>query len=246
MQTINFSVPSAWEELTDQQLRYVYDLIALDFATDEVLTLCLFKWSATKVVGLQENSNYLLRQGNATFEVSPVAICEVLTHLEWLGKLPPVPVRLSRIGRHKALPSDFSEVPFETYIMVDNLYQGYLRTQSDDLLDQLAAILYNANLKLKPEERVSVFYWVASLKDFFARRYPDFFQPAGAASDDNLLGSSEPSVEDLMNAQIRALTKGDVTKEREILALDTWRALTELNAQAKEYKEFNAKYGSKT
>ena len=34
-----------------------------------------------------------------------------------------------------------------------------------------------------------------------------------------------------MNAQIRALTKGDVTKEKEILALDTWRALTELNAQ---------------
>ena len=34
-----------------------------------------------------------------------------------------------------------------------------------------------------------------------------------------------------MNAQIRALTKGDVTKESEVLALDTWRALTELNAQ---------------
>ena len=43
-----------------------------------------------------------------------------------------------------------------------------------------------------------------------------------------------------MNAQIRALTKGDVTKEAEILALDTWRALTELNAQAKEYKQLNS------
>ena len=44
-----------------------------------------------------------------------------------------------------------------------------------------------------------------------------------------------------MNAQIRALTKGDITKEAEVLALDTHRALTELNAQAREYKELNAK-----
>lgn len=29
-----------------------------------------------------------------------------------------------------------------------------------------------------------------------------------------------------MNAQIRALTKGDITKEKEFLALDTHRALT--------------------
>ena len=43
-----------------------------------------------------------------------------------------------------------------------------------------------------------------------------------------------------MDAQIRALTKGDITKEKEILALDTWRALTELNAQAREYKQLQA------
>ena len=43
--------------------------------------------------------------------------------------------------------------------------------------------------------------------------------------------------QEAMDAQIRALTKGDVTKEAEVLQLDTWRALTELNAQAKEYEE---------
>ena len=48
-----------------------------------------------------------------------------------------------------------------------------------------------------------------------------------------------------VNAQIRALTKGDVTKEKDVLALDTWRALTELDALAKEYEEFNRKYPSK-
>ena len=82
------------------------------------------------------------------------------------------------------------------------------------------------------------------MKEFLAKKFPDFFQPITAQSDGNLLGSST-SVEDAMNAQIRALTKGDITKEAEILSLDTWRALTELNAQAKEYKELNAKLNTK-
>ena len=101
-------------------------------------------------------------------------------------------------------------------------------------------------MAFKPYERISIFYWFAALKDAFSRKYSDFFQPiADAATDGNLLGSSAPSVEDAMNAQIRALTKGDVTKEAEVLALDTHRALTELNAQAREYRELNSKLNSK-
>ena len=52
-------------------------------------------------------------------------------------------------------------------------------------------------------------------------------------------------LKDAVNAQIRALTKGDITKEKEVLAIDTWRAFTELDAIAKEYDEFNQKYPSK-
>lgn len=98
-------------------------------------------------------------------------------------------------------------------------------------------------MTFKPYERISIFYWFAALKDTFSRKFPDFFQPINATTGGNLLGSSTPSVEDAMNAQIRALTKGDVTKEKEVLALDTHAP--ELNAQAREYKELNAKTASK-
>ena len=50
-------------------------------------------------------------------------------------------------------------------------------------------------------------------------------------------------LQEAMNAQIRALTKGDITKEREVLSMDTWRALAELDAQAKEYEELKKQYG---
>ena len=248
MQTISidFIVPQGWHELSDKQLRYVYDLLAKEYASDEIKTLCLLRWSATKVIGRQESGAYLLKKGKFLFEVTPLTLAELLPALDWLGSVPTSPVRLSKINRQHALPADFSEVPFETFIICDNLYQGYLQTQDDALLDELGATLYGKSIDFKPYERISIFYWFASLKDSLSRKYSDFFQPiADAATGGNLLGSASPSVEDAMNAQIRALTKGDVTKEAEVLALDTHRALTELNAQAREYKELNAKMQSK-
>lgn len=245
MQTIsiNFIVPQGWHELGDKQLRYVYQLIAGEYSTDEVKTLCLLRWSDTKVIGRQDNGAYLLKKGKVLFEATPMTLAEMLPHLDWLGSLPTVPVRLSKINRQHALPADFSEVPFETYIICDNLYQGYLSTQDDALLDQLGATLYGKSMTFKPSERISIFYWFAALKETLSKKYSDFFQPIAGAADGNLLGSTT-SVEDAMNAQIRALTKGDITKEAEVIALDTHRALTELNAQAREYKELNAKMNS--
>ena len=247
MQTIsiNFIVPQSGHELSDKQLRYVYQLVAADYATDEIKTLCLLRWSGTKVIGRQDSGVYLLKKGKILFEVTPLTLAELLPHLGWLGSIPAVPVRISKINRQHALPADFSEVPFETFIICDNLYQGYLQTQDDALLDQLGTTLYGKSMTFKSYERINIFYWFASLKDSLSRKYSDFFQPISAATGGNLLGSSAPSVEDAMNAQIRALTKGDVTKEKEVLALDTHRALTELNAQAREYKELNAKTQSK-
>lgn len=243
--SINFQVPQGWHELGDKQLRYVYQLLASDFSADEIKTLCLLHWSDTKVIGKQPSGAYLLRKGKTLFEAKPLTIAELLPALDWLASLPNVPVRMSKINRREALTADFSEVPFETFIICDNLYQGYLQTQDDNLLDQLGATLYGKSMTFKPYERINIFYWFASLKDTFSRKFSYFFQPIDAATGGNLLGSSSSSVEDAMNAQIRALTKGDVTKEAEVLALDTHRALTELNAQAREYKELNAKTASK-
>lgn len=238
--TIDFHMPQGWHELGDKQLRYVYELIAAEHSTDEIKTLCLLRWSGTKVIGRQDSGSYLLKKGKLLFEVTSVTLAELLPHLAWLGSLPTVPVRLSKINRQQALPADFEGVPFETYIICDNLYQGYLSTQNDALLDQLGATLYGKSMTFKPAERINIFYWFAALKETLSKKYSDFFQPLAGVDDGNLLGSST-SVEDAMNAQIRALTKGDITKEAEVLALDTHRALTELNAQAREYKELNAK-----
>lgn len=251
--SINLSVPTSWNELDDKQLQYVYSLIADDLSLDEIKTLALLKWASPKVrvEGLAVRGKYLcsLHSPHSTlhFELSAVQLAEALSALDWLAELPASPVRLSKIRRHVAVDSDFQGVPFETFLMVENLYQGFLHTKNDALLDELAALLYTKRFSplstlrspLLKAERFSVFYWVASVKEMFAKRFPDFFQPAATEAENLLSGSPNigTQLQESMDAQIRALTKGDITKEREILSLDTWRALTELNAQAREYNE---------
>ncbi len=246
MLNIDLAVPQGWHELNDKQLRYAFGLIAKGFTFDEIKTLCLFRWSGLSVRH-RHNTDFVCRLRRQDFIVSADQIAEVITALDWLDTIPPQPVCISRIGRHRSFLPDFSEVPFEKFIISDNLYQGYLATKSDDLLAQLASILYDkAKIRLTPAEAISIFYWFASVKDYFARRFHYFFQ---SSPSDNLLGSSNlptgQQIQQSVDAMIRALTKGDITKEREILALDTHRALTELDAQARGYQEFNSKFPKK-
>ena len=37
--SINLNVPQGWHELDDEQLRYIYSLIAKEFSSDEIKTL---------------------------------------------------------------------------------------------------------------------------------------------------------------------------------------------------------------
>lgn len=54
MQTIsiNFIVPQGWHELSDKQLRYVYQLIADEFATDEIKTLLTPHWHVGNITSI--------------------------------------------------------------------------------------------------------------------------------------------------------------------------------------------------
>lgn len=243
METLNLCLPKSWQELTDKQLQEVYTLLARNYTAAELKARCLFSWSGLSVVYRNEDFVKVQFEGRE-HSLTALQIAEVLPCLDWLDGLPPFPRHLAVIGRHHAINVLFQNVPFEKFIVADNFYQGYLHTQNRDLLLKLASVLYDTEkpLPLKAWEEVSVFYWFASLKDFFARRFPDFFKPANPEAS-NLLGSNRSAsaqIQEAVDTMIRALTKGDITKEQEILQLNTWRALTELNAQAKEYEEIKA------
>ena len=231
---IDLSIPKGWQDLSDKQLRFVYRLLNGNYSLAQVKTMCLIKWSQMRVLR-QEGALFIMRYKKQVFPISALQIAEAIQNMEWLGDFPQFPVRLSRIGFHRPVRADFQDVSFEDFLTLDNLYQGYLQTQNKQLLQEMACILYKSRfIKLNQEEATSIFYWFTSMKRYFANLFSHFFTNAQEGTGTSL---SFKHLQENMNTQIRALTGGDITKERDVLRMDCWRALTELDAKAKDYED---------
>lgn len=223
---IDITVPTCWRELDQKQLHYACWLLSSGHYTpDQIKSLCLIRWGK-----LTQSQLDVLK---------PEQIAVFLPIMDWLLSIPESPVCLEKIQGHEAQENtDFQGLRFEDYLVIEAQYQGYLRHKDIDFLNDISRILYGKRLELSAPEAYSVFLWVASVKQLFASRFPHFFVPAPV--DENKEESDAAVFEKLRSArnmQIRALTKGDITKEKEIYGMDVWRALTELDAQAEEYNE---------
>lgn len=261
----NIVLPTSWKELTDEQLIALFRLLAQQLTSEEIKTPLLVKWNKLRILaqkGKSEipskreqsqtslsfaerevfgGSQFLLKAKKAKpFFVSAVQIQYATTVLDFIDTIPDMPIRISKMGKYRALAANFEGVPFEKFLYLDNLFQGYLQTQKEDLIVQMTQILYDTDKKRIPKHfLVGAFYWFAALKQYLSRLFTHFFQPV-QAENKNLLQTNKPLFEKLRestNAQIRALTAGDITKEKIVLKMDTHRALTELDAKAREAEE---------
>lgn len=258
--TLNLQAPTSWSELTQDQLTYLLKAIAVvnrdtighsfrskeDYSAQvaaQVAVRCLFHWNNVRVVTPYADA-WLLDHDGIEYLVSPGDLAAATSMVSWISRLPEDPVRLDSIDGAVAVSSDIEEdLSFDDYLACEALWQVWQTSQTDSLLRDMAAILYRKeNIVLKDFEYLSIFYWWAGLKNMLSGRYPNFFQVSPV--------SAIPHVDELtlrrsMDSQIRALTKGDITKESTILSLPAIRALTELDALAREYEELNRKYPAK-
>lgn len=239
---IQLALPRDWEQLNEDQLRYVYFLRCKRFSDVEVLTYCLIRFTHIKVHKKTESGWICsIRQKifRKRFFIQTWEVQYFIRMLGFLNEPGTGVVNFQRIGKCVAVDRLLRGVPFSSYLSAENYYQGYLHTQDESLLYSLAGVLYHDDkIKLSDEEKYSVMQWYFSLKNLLSSKFEYFFQRVEASENEE---TELPDMEAIMNAEIRALTAGDITKESQILSMDTWRALTELNEKAREIKELNAK-----
>lgn len=234
---INITLPTSWQDLNEDQLRFVFELLAAEYTLDEIKTLCFFHFGGIRFLGVDDDI-LLCKVKKKIFAVNARQVAEHFSVLDWIGDIPAEPVRLEKIGRHHAANARLEGVSFSTFIILENLYQGVLHTKDPKLLVQMAEILYNApGIKLTAAEKTSIFYWFASVKQLMGRTFHHFYSQTADASQTPLFGNIRQQLLNTMNAMIRALTGGDITKEAQVLAMDCWRALTELDAKAQDYED---------
>nr|DAQ03371.1 MAG TPA: hypothetical protein [Caudoviricetes sp.] len=245
--TLNLHVPHSWSELTQEQLRYVLFLLTQGWEEWKTRTYLFARFAGIGVLNekkdgwLCEVETHGGKKVRFFLELWQVqSFCEAFDYI-FNGN--GADNRLESIGLFKAVELELYDYPFEYYLMADNYFQQYMMSDksSEEPLSELARCLYLDGDGRMPDhiectvpELMGVFLWFVWVKHNFSEKFPHLFKPAGKGGEDyDMVGA--------MNAQIRALTGGDITKEEIIRKADVWRALTELDAKAREVEELNKK-----
>ena len=242
--------PTSWRELTQEQLRYVFFLLATFADPVVVKTYCFIRFAGIYLIG-KNRWGWKCSKDGRVFYLQPWQIHSFLGQLEFVDSLETMDNRLEVVQDLKAVNALLQEdadtgriVSFHEYLCMEQRYQRFLMNRDEDQIDILASFLYRradgsrpAELTLTAAERVGVLAWFGHIKYVMSYAFPNLFRKS--KGDDDI---SDLSVIENINIQLRALTDGDVTKEAAVKAVDCWRALTELDAKAKQAEEFRRKY----
>ena len=267
--SIDIYAPTSWRKMTQQQLRYVLLLMSMWEDPTRVKTYMLLRLGGINLKGYANRitqdaplayscwfrPSWWRKRRWFTLEVWQVE--SMIRQFDFIDPFDGMDVRLERIHGCRAVDELLDHYPFEDYLMAEQYYQLAVSSGKPEMIERLATFLYvrkkrygflwrkkknvhPKRLSLSPAEQLGTLRWFAHVKKEFAERWPHFFRRVEIDIEEmeyDLVGA--------MNAQIRALTEGDITKEETIKALPCWRALTELNEKAREAKEFHEKYDKK-
>ena len=246
--TLCFTCPRSWSEMTQEQLRYALHVIGCGmYSSVEGRTLMLLRFCGI-VLGRKTPYGWschvpvCYRVGRKKphrhhFYLQSWQVQDMIGQLEYVDSYETMDVRLESIQGFKAVDALLHGVRFWDYLNMEKYYQGYLATKEQRYALGLAQLLYPGGVTfIDDAEMVNCVMWFSYVKKQFSKFFRHFFKPAPVSQ-----GKAVNWLEQ-MNAQIRALTDGDITKEQAVYDKDCWRALTELDAKAREAAEFRKKY----
>lgn len=244
-----FSAPKNWEELQENELRYILTIMTL--FPDQTVAKCyvLGRFCGIKVLkhtrtGWKCSVLCLSKKGKKKREVLYLSEGEILSLLKNFDFIDSFtgfrPLQVASDVQLKAVNCLLHEISFYDYLNIEKNYQLFMLKQEERFLLKMAQLMYRTadgstdeTANFEPYELLGVFMWFSSVKEYFAANFPHFFRPAregGELRREDILPA--------MQAQIRALTDGDVTKLQAVYNTDCWAALTELDNKAREAEEF--------
>lgn len=255
-QEFNFKVPSSWAELSEEQLRYVLSVMSIHH--DHIVIKCyllarfcgltVHKYTRTgwkcsvKCDESGENGDAKIgKVRERVLYISAAEILSLLKNFDFIDKFTDFrPLQRASDVLLTAVDSMLHDVSFYDYLNIEKNYQLFMLNQEDKFLCKMAHLMYRTadgsadeTAHFEPYELLGVFMWFSSVKEYFAANFTHFFKPAREGGE-----LRRVDILPAMQAQIRALTDGDVTKQQAVYNTDCWAALTELDNKAREAEEF--------
>lgn len=256
MVNIDLKAPTSWKELTQEQLRYVFGLLAMTEDHTVVKTHMLMAFCGIEVIGKTRYGWKCRIAVDSKPRVIYLATWQIRSFIQqfsYVDQLEDMDCRLDAVCGLHAADVDLHGVSFNDYLMAEKYYQIFIYTRNMEWMDNVAMWLYRDSggraagtgkavddngmkveeMTLTDGERTGTLLWYNHAKRVMAGNFTDFFQSGG--SDGVTISGRD--IQKQYDIQLRALTDGDPTKEAAVLSLDCWRALTELDAKAREARE---------
>lgn len=246
---LHLTCPRSWREMTSEQLRYALRIIGCgQYGHEEGRTRMLLHFTGIRI---ERNTmrGWLCtvpvvspkgKQKLHTFFLQAWQVQDLIRQLEYVDSYETFDVRLESIQGFKAVDSLLHGVRFLEYLQMEKYYQIFLERQMPDMALKLAQMLYPGGVTaIDDAELAGCIMWYSYVKKRMQRFFPHFFRPAPVTQ------GKPVNFYEQMNAQIRALTDGDITKEQAVYDKDCWRALTELDAKAREAEELKRSMNKK-
>ena len=246
---INLTTPRSWKELSSKQLIYISWLMCQSLTVPEFLTFAFIRLSGITVLKKDGDIWYCKRK-KERFILTAEQALSFSKQFAWLtseiGEVTPLSV-LKNI-KHK--DARLHGLPLSQYLACENYYQAFLFTKKEVFLNCLIASFYfngkefndAKTLKLSKKfenlpfrVRHTVFLWFYGFKSVLQKNFPNFFQKVETILEDEK--PQAPNMRVQIDNIIRTLTGGDVTKTEAIYQTETWTALAELDAKARENKD---------
>lgn len=251
MGNIDLKVPVNYSEMTENQISYVARLKLHGISEKDIWRRCFIKFSGIKPMAQLGKSYVFSKKGiKGFFTIKIDDMSFFVRKMNWLTSNY-IGVKPLTILELKSCDELMRDTKFIQYIDAENHYEAFIYTGDENELVLLAATLYQEGsvytksatkiIAKKIRERKVELYvslmWMLGIKQEFAKKWPSLF-PANSAKndDDNEFQSVVPDMERIIRDQLRMLTKGDVTKETQVLSSLTHSALDELNSQCLEYE----------
>lgn len=246
---IRIRLPQSWQQLTDRQLHIVAHCMTVARRPDTALLLTFLRLAGIGIVPASprivrtvlrgRRDMMLIRRRGRVHRILRRDIALAAMRLDFLLQPPAVPLRPRRICGARTIDAALHGLPFGDYLRLDNYFRRYIADPQHpaDLLHPITDILVDGRRHRRPtaSDAYLLTLWLTSLQSYFTSVFSDLLRPAPADGDDT--HDSPDSMRRRMVTMIRALTGGDVTREAEVLRVDTWTALTELNEKAREARE---------
>lgn len=259
----SFKAPASWQELTQEQLRYVLSVLST-FQDHTVCKVYIFirlcgihvvrktrtgwKCHATCVVApprpsLNPRSKHRRVQTRSeVFYITDDQVLDASRAFDFIDDFTEY-FPLDTIQRLHSVGRLLRDVTFLDYLTMEKYYQLFMIDKRDEYLQKLGWLMYrneenkpDKTVRFEPYELLNVFMWFSCVKAYLAANFTHFFKPSKTG------GELEPTdLMPAMQAQIRALTDGDITKQQAVYDSLCWDALAELDNKAREAEEFREK-----